>query len=346
MSGPTVESASFRRGLWTALGVLVTVLLAYCVVQVRDVLVLILIAAFLAIALDLPVRALVRRGMARRTAVLIVVIGSLLVVATIVAVLARVLGQQIATLVDDGPQLLHKLLRNAAIRDLDNRFHVVTQLQDKLKDPQLAQTAVGHAFGIGVSAVNGVANTVIVVVLTIYFLAGLPGLLRAAYGLAPASRRPRVQQLTDGVVRRTGRYVVGVLAVAAVAGTVTFAFLEFAGLGEYALPLAVLVALLDLVPLVGALAGAATVVGVGLANSVGLGIAAAIFYVVYEVIEGYVIYPRVMRSSVDVPEYVTIIAVLIGGSLGGIVGALLSLPVTASALHLVQELWVRRQDAA
>ena len=233
------------------------------------------------------------------------------------------------------------------IRDLDKRFHVVTQLQHKLKDPQLAQTAVGHAFGIGVGAVNAVANTVIVVVLTIYFLAGLPRLLRA--GLRIGARvAPTAGGAADRqVVQRTGRYVVGVLAVAAVAGTVTFVFLEIVGIREYALPLAVLVALLDLVPLVGALAGAATVVArrAWRTRSV-VGIAAAIFYLVYEAIEGYVIYPRVMRSSVDVPEYVTIIAVLVGGSLGGIVGALLSLPVTASALHLMDEVWVRRQDAA
>ena len=68
------------------------------------------------------------------------------------------------------------------------------------------------------------------------------------------------------------------------------------------------------------------------------------FYLVYETLEGYVIYPRVMRSSVDVPEYVTIIAVLLGGALGGVVGALLALPIAAGALLIVQEVWVRRQD--
>ncbi len=71
-----------------------------------------------------------------------------------------------------------------------------------------------------------------------------------------------------------------------------------------------------------------------------------IFYTLYETLEGYVIYPRVMRSSVDVPEYATVIAVLAGGTLGGVVGALLALPIAAALLLLVREVWVLRQDGA
>jgi predicted PurR-regulated permease PerM len=85
---------------------------------------------------------------------------------------------------------------------------------------------------------------------------------------------------------------------------------------------------------------------VGLANSLPIGIACIVFYIIYETLEGYVIYPRVMRSSVDVPEYVTIIAVLVGGTVGGIVGALLALPIGAAILLLVREVWIRRQDAS
>ncbi len=80
------------------------------------------------------------------------------------------------------------------------------------------------------------------------------------------------------------------------------------------------------------------------ASSLDAGLAAAAFYLVYEPLEGYVIYPRVMRSSVDVPEYVTVIAVLAGGALGGVVGALLALPIAAAVLLLIREVWVRRQD--
>jgi predicted PurR-regulated permease PerM len=98
------------------------------------------------------------------------------------------------------------------------------------------------------------------------------------------------------------------------------------------------------VPLVGSLLGAGIVTIVGVANSLPIGIACVCFYLVYETLEGYVIYPRVMRSSVDVPEYVTIVAVLLGGSVAGVVGALLALPIAAAGLLIVREVWVRRQS--
>ena len=121
-------------------------------------------------------------------------------------------------------------------------------------------------------------------------------------------------------------------------------FLFIVGLGKYALPLALLVALLDLVPLVGSITGAAVVTIVGLANSLGIGLACIVFYLIYETLEGYVIYPRVMRSSIDVPEYVTVVAVLLGGAIQGVLGALLALPMAAALLLIVREVWVRRQD--
>ena len=201
-------------------------------------------------------------------------------------------------------------------------------------------------FNVGLTVLNAVVTTVVVIILTLYFLAALPTLKRALYSLAPATRRERVGQLGDEILRRVGRYVIGALSVALLAGTVSLLFLLSVGLTQYALPLAVMVAMLDLVPLVGSITGAASCTIVGLANSLSIGIACIVFYLIYETLEGYVIYPRVMRSSVDVPEYVTIIAVMTGGALGGVVGALLALPIVAGGLLIVQEVWVRRQDVS
>jgi predicted PurR-regulated permease PerM len=95
---------------------------------------------------------------------------------------------------------------------------------------------------------------------------------------------------------------------------------------------------------VGAVLGAASVTLIGFATSLPVGLACLIVYLIYEPLEGYVIYPRLMRSSVDVPEYVTIVAVIVGGTVGGIIGALLALPVAAALLLLVREVWVPKQD--
>jgi predicted PurR-regulated permease PerM len=341
---PLARNSAFYRGLWGAAGVLLAVASALAIREVASVLVLVLVSAFLAIGLNPIVELLIRLGLKRGLAVFIVIVTALAIVTLIIVVLVSVLRNQVTSFINNAPHLLHKLLGHAWIRHLNDKYHFITALQNKLKDPNLTSEVLHDVFSTGLGALQAVLSTVVVIVLTLYFLGALPQLKKAMYSLAPASRRSRVGQLGDEILRRTGRYVVGAFLVAILAGTVTLIFLLSVGLGKYALPLALLVGLLDLVPLVGSVSGAGIVTVICLATSLDTGLAAAIFYLIYEPLEGYVIYPRVMRSSVDVPEYVTVIAVLIGGTLGGVVGALLALPIAAGLILLIREVWIRRQN--
>jgi predicted PurR-regulated permease PerM len=105
------------------------------------------------------------------------------------------------------------------------------------------------------------------------------------------------------------------------------------------------VAILDVIPMIGATLGAIIVILIGFATSPAVGLACLIFYIVYQQFENYVIYPKVMSRSVDVPGSVTVIAALIGAALLGVVGALLAIPTAAAILLLVREVFVKRQDA-
>lgn len=341
---PLSRAASFHRGFFWTLGALLGILVAVAVREAESALVLVLIAGFLAVGLEPVVGFVGRRGVKRGWAVLAIGVLVVAVVSVVVYVLGTVLRNQIVSLVDDAPKLIEDLRRNRTVAKLDMKYHILSGLQNKVTSSKLGQQALTGALGVGVSVFTALANAVIVFVLTLYFLGGAPQIKRALYSLAPASRRNRVVSLAEEILHRVGRYAIGALAVAALAGTVTAIFCVVVGLGEYALPLAILVSLLDLVPLVGAIIGAGSVCLVGFANSLTIGITCVAFYVIYELLEGYVIYPRVMRSSVDVPEYVTIVAVLVGGAMAGIVGALLALPVAAALLLIVREVWVRRQD--
>lgn len=343
---PVSRHAAFYRGFVGALGVLVALALGYAVRQMSSVIVLVLIAVFLAVGLNPVVEFMIRRGMKRGWAVLCVSVLLLGFLTGLLFVIGGVLRNQLVTLINDAPKLIEDLRRHKTIAHLDARYHILSGLEDKLKKPDFVTDVFGGVFNVGLTVLSAVVTTVVVIILTLYFLASLPTLKRALYSLAPATRRERVAGLGDEILRRVGRYVIGAVSVAMLAGTVSLLFLLSVGLTQYALPLAVMVAILDLVPLVGSITGAALVTIVGLANSLSIGIACVVFYLIYETLEGYVIYPRVMRSSVDVPEYVTIIAVLTGGALGGIVGALLALPIVAGGLLIVQEVWVRRQDVS
>lgn len=343
---PVSRQAPFYRGFVGALGVLVALALGYAVRELSSVIVLVIIAAFLAVGLNPIVEFAIRRGMKRGWAVLCVSIIVLGFLTGLLYVVGGVLRNQVVTLINDAPRLIDDLRHHKTIAHLDAKYHILSGLEDRLKKPDFVADAFGGVFNVGLTVLNAVVTTVVVLILTLYFLASLPKVKRALYSLAPATRRDRVAGLGDEILRRVGRYVIGAVSVAMLAGTVSLLFLLSVGLEQYALPLAVMVAILDLVPLVGSITGAALVTIVGLANSLSIGIACIVFYLIYETLEGYVIYPRVMRSSVDVPEYVTIIAVLTGGALGGIVGALLALPIVAGGLLIVQEVWVRRQDVS
>jgi predicted PurR-regulated permease PerM len=343
---PLSRNAAFYRGFVTTLGVLVAVVIGFAIKEAEDSLILILIAIFLAIGLNPVVELAIRHGWKRGWAVLGVALIFVGVIVGVVFAVGGLLRTQILSLINDAPHLLGDLKKHKSIANLDRKYHIVTDLQKKIQSPDFAEKTFGGVFNVGLSVLRTLAGILVVFVLTLYFLAALPVLKRSLYSLAPASRRDRVGQLGDEILRRVGRYVIGAFLVALLAGTMTLIFLLCVGLGTYALPLAIAVAILDLVPLVGSITGAIVVCVVGLANSLPIGIAAIIFYAIYETLEGYVIYPRVMRSSVDVPEYVTVVAVLLGGGMAGILGALLALPIAAAVLLIVQEVWIRRQDVA
>ena len=161
--------------------------------------------------------------------------------------------------------------------------------------------------------------------------------------LTPRSRRSEVQPIIDAVFQRMGGFVLGNLVSSAIAGAGTFVWLEIVGV-PYAGLLAVFVALVDLVPIVGSTLGGVAVSLVALTVSLQVAVATAIFYVLYQQFENYVLVPRVMKKTVDVSPLTTIIAALLGGALMGIVGALVAIPIAAAVQLMAQEVFVPRQD--
>ena len=194
--------------------------------------------------------------------------------------------------------------------------------------------------GVGKVVFSAFFSALTFLILTLYFLSSLPAMKNAAYRLVPRSRRARVGLLADEILERVGSYVGGLLTIAACAGVSTFLLLTVLGV-PYPLALALVVALTDLVPLVGATIGAILVTLVALLGSVHDGVIAALFYLLYQQVENFYLYPRIMKKSVDVS---TVVAVLIGGSLLGVIGALLAIPIAAAVQLVLQEVVFPRQD--
>lgn len=343
--GPPLEHTPFYVGLLGGLGLAVAFWLSTRFLQIGSVLILVVVAMFLAAGLNPIVEYFMARGLKRPWALLVVIAGVLVTLSLFILAIVPVVTDQVTTITDNAPGWLDQLTHNRQIQDLNEQYDIVEKAKDYITSGDLAQTVFGGALNVGLKVLSLLGNIFVVIVLTLYFLASLPTMKNALYQLAPASRRDRVSKLGDQIVRSIGGYVSGAFVIAMCAGISTLVFLVIIGLAEYAVALALVVALLDVIPMIGATLGAIIVCAIAFATDPKAGIISVVFYVAYQQIENYIIYPRVMSRSVEIPGALTVIAALIGAALLGVVGALLAIPTAAAVLLIVREVWVRRQDA-
>jgi predicted PurR-regulated permease PerM len=334
----------FRIGFVGTIGVLLAYGLAQALIRAQSVVILIVVALFIALGLNPLVRGLVRRGMKRGLAVLLVLLGVLAVLALAGFAVVPLFVEQITNLVRTAPDLLQDTLRNPQVNALNEKYQVVSRAQEFVGSGGLVQRVFGGLLGAAGALLGAVFSGFTLLILALYFLVALPAIRTALVRLSPASRRDRAGYLTDQIFLRISSYISGTFVVALIAGVTSYIFLLIVGLGEFALALAVLVAVLDIIPLIGATLGAVVVVIIGFTQSVTIGIACLIFYAIYQQFENYVVQPRVFKKAVDVPGAIVVIAALLGGALLGITGALLAVPVAAVLLLILREVAQPRLD--
>ncbi|SDK83291.1 AI-2E family transporter [Nonomuraea jiangxiensis] len=339
----TFGSGPFTFGFTAALGVLTAWLLVQALATTASMLILIVVSLFLAVGLDPAVRRLHQVGLPRWAAITLVFVAVIAFFAAFGVAVIPALSQQAGDFVQRLPGYIAQLQNNPQVRDLDQRFGLLERLQSYLLSGDLGRQVFGGLLGAAGIVVNAVFSALTVLILTLYFLASLRSITRTGYLLVPRSRRPRVQSLGDEILRRVGGYVAGNLIISLIAGVTTFFVLSILGV-PYALALAIIVAVTDLIPLVGAGIGAAVATLTALFVSLPVAIGCLVFFVVYQQVENYVIAPKVMKSSVDVPAAATIVAALIGGALLGVVGALLAIPVAAAIQLILSEVLLPRQE--
>jgi len=334
----------FAIGFLGGLGVLLALVIGLAIADTRQVLVLILVAAFLAVGLDPLVTWLTGKGLRRGHAVLVVVFLVVILLAGFIAAIAPPIASQTKDLVHQGPSYVQRLDKNPTIARFDAHYHVVRKVQERARTG-FSISALGGVFGVGKAILSALASLLTVVILMIYFLANLPEIKGLVYRAVPRTRRARVGLLVDEMLARVGGYVLGNLATSLVAGVSSFLWLIAWGI-PYPVALAVFVAVTDLIPLIGATIGAVIVTIVALFHGLVPGIATVVFFAVYQQFENYILQPRVMRRTVDVAPLVTVLAALVGAALLGILGALIAVPFAAAIQLLVTEVLYPRQDEA
>jgi predicted PurR-regulated permease PerM len=337
----------FRVGLIGTLGVGLGILILTSIVNLATIITYIGAALFLALGIEPLISFLERHKFPRWAALvltLVVILGAFGgLIWAIVPVAVDQLSQLITGIVNwvnnGGAQSWFADLQRQipGIINDTNISAVTDWLQKNLPNitGQIVQTGVG--------IVSGVFGAIIVIILTIYFTASLPSLKRATYQLVPASKRARFSDLGDQITDSVGKYVMGQVSLALVNGVLSLIFLSIIG-AKFPILLASIAFFFSLIPLVGTITGSVIIVAVCLLSGPPTAIAAAIYYIIYMQIEAYVLSPRIMNRAVSVPGALVVVAALAGGTLLGILGALIAIPFAASILLVIKQVVIPRQN--
>jgi predicted PurR-regulated permease PerM len=337
----------FYFGFVATLGALTAFVLMRALASASQVFVLILVALFLATGLNPAVEAIRRRGVSRTTAVSIIFTSVIFLVILFGALVVPPLVTQGTQLIESAPALLNQLKDNATIASINTQYGVIDSLQNKLSevtsDGTLLFSAFGGVIGVGKSVLSGTFTALTILVLTLYFITSLPQAIDLGLKFVPVSRRPRVSLLTEAVIARVGAFVGSQILVSAMAASFMTLLALVLGLPS-PIAIGIIIFVCGLVPLIGHFIGSAIYTIIAFTQSISIGVIAFIGYVVYVQIENYILTPKIMKRSLNVPGAVTIISALIGTSLLGLVGGLLAVPIAASVILILEEVVFPRAE--
>ncbi len=305
---------------WTvAAGVIGLVVAVHLLLRLQGVLLVVVASFVLALGMQPAITWLEERGLARWQAMVAVLALGAAAAGAAVAAIVPVLIGQLDEIMATIPDILDDLRASGGpLADLIDRFDWTTVMD-----------AAGSGLLPAVSGMAGtVFNAVTVLILTPYFAYAFPSIKRFALRMLRREDRPEFLRMVNESVDRISGYIAGNLTVSAIAVVVSFGALWLLDI-PFPLALAFWIGITDLIPVVGVFLGAAPVVGLAALEGTGTMIAAIAFIVVYQQIENYLIGPRVMKHAVDLSPPSVILAIMIGGSLAGVLGALLALPVAA-----------------
>ncbi len=334
------------RAVLRTIAIVVAVFVAlYVVVQLQRPLTWLVVAAFIAIAMSGPIHALQHKTGRRGLSVGIAYMSLVLIPIAVGALLIPSLVGQIESLARNVPQYATDVTEfvneNETLSDLNQKYDFTSEIQNAADDlPSRIGDAANVLRDIGVGVVNSIFAAVTILILSVFMVAAGPRWAAAFVRSQPADRAPRIERTLTRIADAVGNYVSGALIQATVAGVSAFIVLNILG-APFAGPLALVVAFFDLIPVVGATIAAVGIAIVMLFVNFPVGVIVwAVWAIVYQQFENYVIQPRIQGKAVQVEPFVILVAVLFGSTLFGVMGAILAIPAAAT----VQIVWREYRD--
>ena len=335
-----------RTILATIALVLGTVAVLWVIIQVRQILTWIVVAAFFAVALG-PVAGFVERRVThgrRALATLLVFLLVLLVLAGLVAAFAVPLAKEGSALAGQLPQLIEDARSGRGpvgqFLDRTNALEYVQQNQDRIR--AFATGLTTPAAGVLKGVATGIAGSLTIFVLAYLMVLEGPKVVAGALALIPADRRERVRRVASDCGHSVTGYISGNLLISVICGSLTYAVLLILGV-PFAGLIALFVGIADLVPLVGATLGAVVAALAGFVHSVPAGIGVIVFFVVYQQLENHLLQPLILSRTVDLNPLTVLVAILVAVELAGILGALLAIPIAGMGQVVLRDLWDNRR---
>jgi predicted PurR-regulated permease PerM len=341
------EPYSVRAVLRVVLIVVTVALVLVLMYLLRQPLTWIFIAAFIAVALSGPI-ALLERRMRRGLAVAIVYLCLILTPFVLIGLLVPPIVTQANNLVQNLPDYAQQVTdfvnNNDRLRTLQEDYDITGKIEEQAaKLPSRLGDAAGVLSDIGLGIVNSIFAAVTILVLSIFMQGSGRRFLDAWARRYPPEQEEWWRSLFAHIGNAIGNYVAGALLQATVAGATSWIMLLILGV-DYALPLAVIVFLLDLIPLVGATLGALIVGVVTLFSDFPIDtIVWAVYAIVYQQVENNIIQPRIQARAVQLDPLIVLVSVLFGSALFGVLGALLAIPVAASIQIAAREYMKQRR---
>ena len=348
---PQERIVRFRaRTILTVLGIILAVFALLQVVSLaRQVLTWMLIAVFFALALDPLVNLLMRRGIRRRgvaigTTYLLLFCAVVLLGATFVPTLV----DEVNSFIDAVPEYVEDLTEGRGrLGFLETDYHIVERVREAASGTDLSRIlgVSGTAVAVTKGVVTVIAATITIIVLTFFMLLEGPRWVERFYGLLPERSQPRWRRIGKDVYATVGGFVAGALTIALVAGITSSLLLIVLGV-SYAIALGLVVFLLDLIPLAGATIASVLITTVAVLDRgwvVGLIVLA--WFIVYQQVENHVLYPLIYSKTVALSPLTILVAVLIGASLAGVLGAIAAIPIAGTIQVLLREWLQARREA-
>ena len=336
----------------TILGVLGIVLgvfgLLWLIWHSRQVLTWVVIALFLALALNPLVEFLVRRNIRRGISIALTYGLLAFIVVGLGATFVPTLVDEVNDFIDAVPGLVQDLTEGRGrLGFLERDYQIVERVREAVQNLEASRVlgVSGTAVAVTKGVITAIVALITIIVLSIFFLIEGPRIVARFYDALPEEQRPRWQKLGHDVYATIGGYVAGAITIALIASISAAIVLSILGV-SYAFALALLVFLLDLVPLAGATIATVLVSLVAFLDS-GWKIALIVlaWFILYQQIENHVLYPLVYSRTVQLSPLVILIAVLVGASLAGILGALAAIPIAGTIQVLLRELFRMRRES-